>query len=85
VFVVTDTALDKIDGNELMTKVKDVLGFKAVLLFVRNDPWFYGYSYDIGTYMFTNSHNRVTPEEYLKTKTMRCDGAYGCRIVRSRE
>lgn len=69
-FVVTNTALDKINGNELMTEVKDVLGCKAVLLFLRNDPWFYGYSHDIGTYKFTNSHERMTPEECLKTKAM---------------
>ena len=85
VFVTTDVALDKINGDELMVKVKQVLGAKAVLLYVRNDPWFFGYAYDIGAFMFTNGRERLTVEEYLKTKTMLCDGAWGCRIVRSQE
>jgi hypothetical protein len=80
VYVVATAALDAIDGADVLDRVTRLLGARFVFLYIRNDPWFYGYSPDSSPYMFTDLSNMLTEEQYLKTQTMSCMTTYGCHL-----
>jgi|SRR5580658_789045 hypothetical protein len=83
VYVVTGTPLEKLNGGEVFTKVKERLGARAMFLYVRNDPWFFGYVADSVPLIFTDSYRRITESEYRSTHTMVCYTDSGCKVVPS--
>jgi hypothetical protein len=85
VFVVTSIPLEEIKSEELIAKVKEHLGARFMFLYVRNDPWFLGYSQNTVPYIFTDSFIRLSAEDYRKTKTMVCYSDTGCRVRTSQE
>ena len=84
-FVVTDVALNRLGGAELLDQFKQHLGARVVYLYARNDPLFLGYSPDSLPYIFTESFKRMTREEYGRTETMTCFTDQGCSVGRSQD
>ena len=90
VFIVTDRALDEVNGEDLMAQIKQRLHTRSTFIYIRDDPWFLGYSGDSGPYIFADQFEPITRDEYLKTRTIYCEtfaGArgLGCRLSRSAE
>lgn len=83
VYVVTETPLEKLNGEEVLAKVKGRLGARYMFLYVRNDPWFFGYAEDSIPFVFADSFRRITESEYRATHTMVCYSDSGCKVVRS--
>ena len=82
VFVITDQPLDQLDGKELMAQVKDRLGARFIILYVRNDPWFLHSSPDAAPYIFAGDRFKsISEEEYLNSKTMVCYTDTGCKVL----
>ena len=86
VFVITDQRLDQVNGKELMAQLKQRLGSKFSITYVRDDPWFFGYSNDTAPYIFAaDRFSGITKEEYLNSNTMVCRTDTGCHVERSHE
>ena len=83
VYVVTQTPLEELNGEEVFAKVKERLSARAMFLYVRNDPWFFGYAADSAPFIFADSYRRITESEYRSTHTMVCYTDSGCRVVQS--
>jgi hypothetical protein len=83
VMIVTNSALDTLNGEMLLTEVTRRLDARFVYLYVRNDPWFLGYSSDTLPYVFTDGVRRLTEAEYRATRTMVCETDRGCKLVPS--
>ena len=79
-FVVTDASLERLNGKQLLDEVAQRIGARFLFLYVRNDPWFYGYSSDSTPYLFADSLKPITEEEYRATRTMECSTDQGCRV-----
>jgi hypothetical protein len=80
VYVVTKAPLGSIPGQQLLDRVTTLLDARFVFLYVRNDPWFYGYSSDSSPYMFTDLSGAIDEEQYLKTQTISCMTGKGCGL-----
>ena len=80
VFVVTDAPLDALDGEALMAQVKERLNANYVYLYIRNDPWFLGEAPDPLPYIFTDSYQRMTEDEYRASRTMTCYSDSRCLV-----
>jgi hypothetical protein len=84
VFMVTDLALKTLSTSEesaLIARVKEVLNARFVQsIYLRNDPWFLGTAPDSLIYLFTDSFQRMTLEEYRATKTLDCNENTGCEF-----
>ena len=85
VFIITDRALDGINGEDLMAQVKQRLHTHYSFIYVRNDPWFLGYSGSSGPYIFSDQFKTITRDKYLNTKTMYCETSTGCKLSLSAE
>jgi hypothetical protein len=80
VFVVTNIALEAIDGEALMAQVTKLLEARHISLYVRNDPWFLGAAPDALPYLFTDSFKTISEAEYRMSRTLDCDTSYGCKL-----
>jgi hypothetical protein len=81
VFVVSQTPLQALDGEELIAQVQERLAARYVFLYVRNDPWFFGYASDSIPFIFADSSKEPTEEQYRATETMVCiTGNGGCTV-----
>src|SRR5258708_7822886 len=72
VYVVTDLALDRIDGKDLLAQVTQRLGARFVFLYIRRDPWFYDHSLDSTPYIFADWSKALDAEQYRATPTLDC-------------
>jgi hypothetical protein len=79
VYVVTKEPLEAVDGDQMLARVSKLLGARFVFLYIRNDPWFYGYVHDSSPFMFVDLSRAISEPEYLKTKTTSCMTGQGCR------
>jgi hypothetical protein len=80
VFVITKTPLDALDGAALMARVKEFLHVRGLMLWVRNDPWFFNQEFNPLGYLFTGAYKRISYAGYRSTPIMRCDNTYGCKV-----
>lgn len=80
VYVVTKAPLGSVPGQDLLDRVTRMLDARFVFLYVRNDPWFYGYASDSSPYTFTDLSAAIDDEQYLKTQTISCMTGQGCRL-----
>jgi hypothetical protein len=80
VFVVTDVALGRINGEAVLREITRRLGARFVFLYIRNDPWFFGYSSDSTPYIFADSAKALTEKAYKATETMSCMTGQTCRV-----
>lgn len=80
VFAVTDIALSKVAGDDLLAAVTQELGARIVFLYVRNDPWFFGYAPDSLPYIFADMNKKLTEKQYEVTRSMVCVSGQGCRV-----
>jgi len=80
VFVTTEVALDKINGDEVLAEVTRRLEARYVFLAIRSDPWFYGYSGDTAPYAYADLSNALTEEEYAASRTITCTTGSKCRL-----
>jgi hypothetical protein len=80
VYVVTKEPLEAVDGDQMLARVSKLLGARFVFLYIRNDPWFYGYVHDSSPFMFSDLSRAISAPDYLKTKTTSCVTGQGCRL-----
>jgi hypothetical protein len=81
VYIVTDRALDEVDGADLMLQVKQQLRTHFIFAYVRNDPWFLGTAMDFAPFIFAgDKFKAITEQEYQDSKTMLCRTDIGCKV-----
>jgi hypothetical protein len=85
VFVVADVPLTSLSGDQLLAEVTQRLGARVVFLYVRNNPWFLGYSPNSAPYIFTDSFKTITEEQYRASRTLVCYTGQKCGVVPSKE
>jgi hypothetical protein len=82
--MVTDVPLKSLSALEetmLITQVKGLLSARFVQsIYIRNDPWFLGAAPNSLIYLFTDSFQGTTLEEYKATKTLDCNENFGCKF-----
>ena len=80
VYVVTNAPLESVSEMEVLNQVTQRLRARSVGLYIRNDPWFFGYAMDSAPFIFTDLSHVIDVESYRATKTIDCMTLTGCNI-----
>jgi hypothetical protein len=80
IYAVTSIPLENIEAADLLARVTQLLHARYVFLYVRGDPWFYGYARESTPFIFSDGSKAISEEAYRRSQTLTCMTSEGCRI-----